>query len=287
MSIEIIQAGSLTTIQDAGRINCAHLGIPVSGFMDKVSAHLANQMVSNSLETELLEVTWTGVEFISHIDCSMAIAGAEFLCELDGKVVSTDQVIQLSIGSHFKMTKLICGVRAYLAFSGGIDVPIIAASKSTLLSANMGGFHGRALKKGDSVQLLNPQTVVGVNKPHWKKCVAKTTHIVRATPGPEIDRFTQVAIRQAFSQSYELSSAADRQGFRLLSTSIDVRGVEEINSAGLVPGSLQVTPDGQTILAMQDAQTTGGYPRILVVDQDQLPQLAQLRPGEDIYFFVS
>lgn len=287
MSIEIIQAGSLTTVQDAGRFNCAHLGIPVSGFMDVASADLANQMVNNKLGTALLEMTWTGIEFISHIDCSMALAGAEFSCELNGHSLSTDHVIHLSPGSHFKMNKLIAGVRAYMAFAGGIDVPNILKSKSTLLAAKIGGFQGRSLQKGDQIVLSNPHKTIGKIKPIWKKHEPKATHIVRAMPGPEVNLFTQSAIRKAFAQSYKLTSLADRQGFRLKSNAIDTAGVDAIHSTGLVPGSLQVTPDGQTILAMQDAQTTGGYPRILIVNQDQLSQLAQVRTNEEIYFFVT
>lgn len=287
MGIEIIQAGSLTTIQDAGRFNCAHWGIPMSGYLDKSSAHLANRMVNNCKETEVLEVSWMGVEFISHVNCSLAIAGAEYSCELDGHPVSTDHVIHLSVNSHFKMTKLISGVRAYLAFAGGMDVPSIAGSKSTLLSAKIGGFLGRAIQKGDQLQLTNPHLVADFQKPHWKKCAFKTTHIVRAMPGPEINLFSQSTIRQAFSQCYELTTLADRQGFRLNSYPIRTINEEEMISSGLVPGSLQVTPDGQSILAMNDAQTTGGYPRILVVNQDQLSQIAQVRPGDKIYFFVS
>jgi allophanate hydrolase subunit 2 len=48
----------------------------------------------------------------------------------------------------------------------------------------------------------------------------------------------------------------------------------------MVPGCIQVPPDGQPILMMADAPTTGGYPKIATVVTADLPLLAQLVPGE-------
>lgn len=286
MGIEIIQAGGMTTVQDGGRLHAAHLGFPVSGFMDQAAAQLANHMVGNESGSAVLEMTWSGLEFIAQQACSMAIAGAEFSCQLDGQEVSTDSVIQLHANSHFKMRRLLAGVRAYASFAGGIEVPNLLGSKSTLLSAAVGGFHGRLLRAGDVIELTQPSVVTNKLKPYWKKYHTPNFHVVRAMPGPEVHLFSQATIKQAFSQSYELTAVADRQGFRLKSKPLDVANIRDTTSSGLVPGSLQVTPDGQAILAMCDAQTTGGYPRILVVHQQQLSLLAQVRPGEKIYFFV-
>ncbi|MCX7554943.1 biotin-dependent carboxyltransferase family protein [Marinicella sp. S1101] len=286
MAIEIIQAGGLTTVQDGGRWHAAHLGFPVSGCMDQAAAQLANHMVGNEPGCAVLEMSWSGLEFTAQQACSMALAGAEFICQLDGQEVSTDSVIQLRANSHFKMQRLLSGVRAYAAFAGGIDVPVLMGSKSTLLSASVGGFNGRPLRAGDVVELSQPHLVTNKGKPNWKKYHPPSFHVVRAMPGPEVHLFSQNTIKQAFSQSYELTAAADRQGFRLKSKPLDVTNIQVTASSGLVPGSLQVTPDGQAILAMRDAQTTGGYPRILVVHQQQLSLLAQVRPGEKIHFFV-
>ncbi len=286
MTIEIAQSGTLTTVQDLGRFGMAHLGIPQSGSMDQRSAQIANHMVGNDKNAAVLEVTWQGIEFISEVSCSIALAGAEFICELDGQRVSTDRTVHLSSGSRFSMVRLVTGVRAYLAFAGGINVSAFAGSGSTLLSAKLGGFHGRALQRGDRLELLSPQKVSSLQKPVWKKIKQKNVHIVRAMPGPEVNLFDHHTIAQAFGQAYELSQVANRQGFRLTAEPLNTSQQISIPSSGLVPGSLQVTPDGQTILAMHDAQTSGGYPRILIVHQDQLSQLAQVRTGELIHFFV-
>lgn len=287
MTIEIIQAGTFTTVQDGGRPNWAHLGVPISGFLDDKSAHLANWMVGNDANDALLEVTWTGVAFRSHVACSMSIAGAEFDCYLNDKKVNTDYTIQLKTGDYFKMVRLRQGVRAYLAFSGSFDLAEIAGSLSTLAVAELGGYLGRQLKSGDFLNLKSPALKIIKQKPEWKKLKSQSIHVIRAMPGPEFDGFKPAAIRQAFGQAYQLSDACNRQGFRLLSESIRSSKTFTMNSSGLVAGSLQVTPDGQTILAMKDAQTTGGYPRILVINQDQIHLMAQIRPGAKVYFYVA
>lgn len=287
MGIEIIQAGMFSTIQDSGRLGLAHLGVPISGWLDQPSAQLANWMVGNQNTSAVIEVTWTGLEFNCDVTCSMAIAGAEFLCYLNGQIVGTDQVIQLKAGDHFKMGRLLIGVRAYLAFAGSFQLPKVKGSLSTLVVARLGGYFGRALQTDDYLPLSAPRQVVGYTKPQWKKIKDQSIHVIRAMPGPEVSAFQPAVIQRALGQAYQLTGACDRQGFRLNSEPLETPLGFTFNSSGLVPGSLQVTPDGQTILAMKDAQTTGGYPRILVVNQDQLHLLAQVRPDQKIYFFMN
>ncbi|MFC3194276.1 biotin-dependent carboxyltransferase family protein [Marinicella sediminis] len=285
MQLTILHAGFMTTIQDAGRWHQAHLGFPVSGFMDGPAAELANCMVGNSPGSALFEVTWTGMTFTVDEPCCLAIAGAEFNCTRNGQPVDTGQVIQLAAGDTFKMAQLLSGVRAYVAIAGLLEVPDVLGSKSTLTLAAIGGFHGRQLTDGDVIRVTLNKAPVTRIKPDWKKCRAQTIHVLRVMPGPEFTEFSDTAIRQAFAQPYGLTHQASRQGFRLSARPVEMPGGGRMRSSGLVPGSLQVTPDGQTILAMHDAQTTGGYPRILVVNQAELHKLAQIRPGEQIYFF--
>ncbi len=286
MSLEIIQAGTFTTVQDGGRFGLAHMGVPVSGYMDDQAAQLANWMVGNPSYEALLEITWTGVELVSHVDCVLAIAGAEFACVVNNKPVNTDQVIHLTAGDNFKMRRLLVGVRAYLAVAGGLGLEPVAGSCSTLTVAHLGGINGRKLQAGDCLNVTNKFDFFARRKPAWKKLKTQKTHVIRATPGPEYDWLEPIQIRQAFGQAYQLSHNFDRQGFRLQAAPITALKTTHLQSSGLVAGSLQVTPDGQTILAMHDAQTIGGYPRILVANQDELHKLAQIRPHEKIYFFV-
>lgn len=286
MSLEIIKAGTFTTVQDTGRLGLAHMGVPVSGTMDDQAAQLANWMVGNQLGEAVLEITWTGIELLSHTSCILAIAGAEFDCVVNDQAVSTDAVIHLKAGDTFKMRRLQVGVRAYLAVAGGLGVEPVAGSCSTLTVAQLGGINGRQLQAGDRLNVSTQKLTQLRRKPLWKKLKARKLHVIRATPGPEFDWLEPSEIRQAFGQAYQLSHHFDRQGFRLQAEPLNAIKTTHLQSSGLVAGSLQVTPDGQTILAMHDAQTIGGYPRILVVNQDELHKLAQVRPHESIYFFV-
>ena len=133
--------------------------------------------------------------------------------------------------------------------------------------------------------MKQPHQVIQRAVPAWHRWPQQNIHVIRVLPGPEFALFEPGAIKQALSQPYQISQDSNRQGFRLQSTPI--QGPKDLSmiSSGLLPGTLQVTPDGQTILAMQDGQTTGGYPRLLVVKQDELHKLAQIRPHQDIYFF--
>ncbi len=287
MSIEIIQAGAFTTVQDGGRSGWAHLGVPVSGFMDAPSAHEANRMVGNNCDEALLEITWTGVSFKAGADCTLALAGAEFVCYHNESRADLTHGIQLAQGDYFKMGRLLSGVRAYLSFAGGFNLPTVAGSQSTLPAAKIGGLAGRPLHAGDQLILNQHGHVPTQRKRPWLQLKSKSVHVIRAMPGPEYDWFSPAMTRQAFGQAYQLTQDSSRQGFRLQSEAIACDHKLQMSSSGLVPGSLQVTPDGQTILAMKDAQTTGGYPRLLVVNQEELHKLAQVRPGEEIFFFVS
>ncbi len=287
MKFSITQPGSFTTVQDGGRYGLAHLGVPVSGFMDRQAAHMANRILGNPLNEGVLEVTWVGIGFTTDTNCSIAVAGARFECEVNHEPVDAGQVIQLQAGDEFKMGQLLVGVRAYVAVAGGFDIPLVGGSVSTLTVAQMGGVEGRALQTGDQLPLATGGCVEPRRFPDWQLLKARTMHVIRAMPGPEINCFSPATVQQAFGQAYQATKDCSRQGFRLHSDPIEFPKGLHMVSSGLVPGSLQVTPDGQTILAMHDAQTTGGYPRMLVVNQGELHKLAQVRPGEDIYFFRS
>ena len=285
MSLKVISPGMLTTFQDLGRVGQAHIGIPVSGVMDVAAARLANQMVANAADEAVLELTFTGITLQSSAACTLALCGAEFECFLNDEAVDQEQTIQLVSGDIFRMGRLKLGARAYLAVAGGYQLDKIMNSYSTLISAQLGGFHGRALKKCDRIELRNAHHSSQKRKYDWQKLNANGVFIVHAQPGPEYDWFSQSSQKLAFSQAFKLSPQSDRMGYRLQSESIKMLDTSIMISTGLMPGSLQITPDGQSILSMRDAQTTGGYPRMLVVNQQDLSVLAQAKPGDEIYFF--
>jgi len=58
----------------------------------------------------------------------------------------------------------------------------------------------------------------------------------------------------------------------------------EITSSAVIPDVIQVPPSGEPIVLMNDCQTTGGYPRIAKVLNEDLGRLAQMRPGSMFWF---
>jgi allophanate hydrolase subunit 2 len=102
---------------------------------------------------------------------------------------------------------------------------------------------------------------------------------VRAVLGPQSEGLTPAALARLFGEAWTLGPASDRVGCRLLGPRLDHAGPAEIASDGMVPGAIQVPPDGQPIVMLADGPTTGGYPKAATVVSADLPRLAQLLPG--------
>lgn len=168
---------------------------------------------------------------------------------MDGLALSGKKGQQLTL----KMPKR--GMRSYLAVSGGINVPEMLGSRSTDLKAGFGGLEGRQLKEGDLLPAGKPQalptTVIGVKQPLF-------SNRIRVLTGPEYDEFSQQAQDDFWRTAWQLSPQSNRMGYRLHGGSALTRTTErEMLSHGLIPGVIQVPHNGQPIVLMADAQTTG------------------------------
>ncbi|WP_395377046.1 biotin-dependent carboxyltransferase family protein [Marinicella sp. W31] len=284
MSLTVVKAGLMTSLQDLGRSGYAHLGVPGGGAMDKAAAKLANHLVGNPADTAVLEITASGPVILLQAACSLAITGAEFSVTLDDQLMDTDCTLHVMQGQRLAFGALKAGFRAYLACAGGFDVPSILGSASMLSGGLVPDVSGRLLQAGDVLTLNDPKIVADRYKYVWQKQKPQKRYFVHAMPGPEADYFSSNELRRFFSHSWEISQDANRMGYRLLGESIATRTTSSMLSIGLMPGSVQVTPSGQALLCLRDAQTTGGYPRIAVVNQADLDVLAQARPGDHVWF---
>lgn len=285
MSIRIIKAGFMTTVQDGGRLGYGHIGIPVSGSMDRQSAHVANQMVNNNVNVSLLEVDVAGITLTMHVNCSVAVAGAKANVCINQESIDTAQPIHLKQGDTLEIKALTGGMWTYLAFAGGLACDSILGSCSTLTVAKLGGFKGRRLRNNDCLTLQAPKHVQGQKKPAYKRPPHNTVHSLAVTAGPEYDLFTSHSQKLIFQQPFTMTEHISRQGMKVTGPKLEIMSINDICSTGLVPGSLQVTPGGEYIITHRDSQTTGGYPRPIILNQKALNQLAQVRPGEKIYFY--
>ncbi|MDF1514795.1 MAG: biotin-dependent carboxyltransferase family protein [Anaerolineae bacterium] len=289
--LHIIEPGLLTTVQDSGRPGWARYGIPASGPMDRDAYHAANALVRNAPHAGALEITLTGPDIVISDDCLVAVCGAEFELFAGSLPVPTWHAVYLRRGDHFRFGMRHRGARAIVAVSGGIDVPLFLGSRSTFLNGGFGGYHGRALQRGD--QLLvgkneNKDLVMaaGSSWAHNKRPRYSASPVIRVVLGPQADYFDPPVVALFSQHTYTISAASNRMGFRLAGPALVHKGATGIVSDGIVTGSIQVPPDGQPIVMMVDHQTTGGYPKIATVVQADIPLLAQCLPGDSIQFRV-
>lgn len=284
-AVKVISPGALTTVQDAGRFGFLQSGISVSGVMDSYSHRAANLLVDNPQEEAVLEVTLMGP--ILEFQCStrIAVTGAMMQPKLNDQPVPMWQTIPVREGDRLSFSGIQGGCRAYIAFAGGLDVPVIMGSKSTNLKAQMGGFEGRMLKRDDVVPLKAPsgEAKLWAASEEWiPKFPTQIT--LRAVLGPQEDLFTEEGIASFLNTEYLVTPANDRMGYRLEGEEITHKAGADIVSDGIVMGAVQVPSSGQPIILMADRQTTGGYTKIATVVTADLPLLAQAQAGTKIRF---
>ena len=304
MSIEVIQPGLLTTVQDLGRYGYQKYGVIVSGAMDSLSVRLANLLVGNKESDAVLEMTLQGPSLKFQQSHVIAICGGDFQAMIDNHTVPPWRPVWVRQGSVLRFGKAKSGCRAYLSISGGIDVPKVLGSKSTYLRAGLGGFLGRPLKKGDLLAVNQSSIESGrynniFKEDYYKGTPFKTVHwsigrnvydlvhdkpIIQVIQGPQFECFTSQSQFQLFKQFYQVSPQSDRMGYRLIGPRLELKQPIEMTSEAVCMGTIQVPPNGEPILLLADRQTTGGYPIIGFVASVDLPTLGQLKPGDKFKF---
>lgn len=286
-TIKILDAGLLTTVQDLGRYGFQRYGVSASGVMDEYSAKIANKLVGNKVGEAVLETTLKGVQIEFLQNTAVAITGGNCDVTLNGTKIELWQSYLVNRGDILKMGICRSGLRNYLAFAGGIDVPIIMNSKSTNLKAKVGGFNGRKLMTGDilSVGVGSLEAPLTLNK-HYIPTYSKDIKI-GVILGQQDDHFTEAGIKTFLNETYTVTQESDRMGIRLSSVSgatIEHKNGADIISDGITFGAIQVPGSGQPIVMMADRQTTGGYTKIGNVISSDLAKLAQATPGTKVKF---
>lgn len=286
--IKIDNPGLMTTVQDLGRYGYQQYGVLVSGAMDHVAARLANILAGNDDNEGLLETTIMGlkIEFIS--SAVIAITGGDLQPALNDKSIAMNKSVPVNAGDCLTFRGMKKGCRSYIAFSGGIDVPVVMGSKSTFLKAQIGGYEGRALKAGDILNIGELKTFMSdiAGREIAENFYEYGSSIVelRIVLGPQDDAFTEKGIETLFSNEYTVTNNCDRMGYKLEGEKIQHKDGADIISDGIAMGAIQVPSKGTPIIMMADRQTTGGYTKIGNVITADLPKVAQAKPGDKIIF---
>ncbi len=255
-------------------------GIPLCGAMDQRSMRAANSLLGNAAGAAVLEITMTGPEFVALTDTTVAIAGARFDVLVNGTSTQAP-ILNLAEGDTVKFSRLLKGARAYLALSGGVDVPLIMGSRSTYVPGAFGGFEGRSICAGD---ILSAGTDRASTPDTLKTTPLDEETTVRVLPGAEADQFSPAAAGHLLDVVWKVSPDSNRMGLRLMGSALKTQSSGSMLSTGLMPGSVQLPSDGQPIVIMRDGQTTGGYPRIFHVLSEDIDLLAQSRGGAVVRF---
>jgi biotin-dependent carboxylase-like uncharacterized protein len=284
-SISVLTAGAYTTVQDKGRYGYQQMGIPVSGVLDAFAFRAANILVGNPDDSAVLEITIMGPRLEILAESDVAITGAEIGMTLNDRPVEGWKSIRTKAGDILDIQQVKSGCRAYLAISGGIEVPVVMGSRSTYVGGKLGGYHGRPLKAGDVIQSGSSKLL---NAPREFPSDLIPKHpseiIICAIPGPQDDFFKE-GLDTLFQSNYMVSAKADRMGYRLQGPSVKLReGMpKSIISEPTMPGGVQVPADEQPIILLVE-QTVGGYTKIVTVISSDLPKVAQATPGDTIRF---
>lgn len=281
--IEVLRAGLLDSVQDAGRFGLRHLGVGSAGALDTYSLAVANNLVGNEPGDAALEMTLNGPALRLRRAATVAVCGADIVARIGSEPVPCWRPIRLEANACIEFAACRRGARAYLAIDGGIATTPLLGSRSTDLRAAFGGHQGRALRAGDLLPLGEPLAcTLPFGASRWW-----------INPGDELDMQRTALARfvplhcdaQALSkQAWRLSATSGRQGLRLSGTPLPMHDVAQRISEPVAPGTVQLPPDGQPIVLMAEAQTVGGYARLGHVISADLPRLAQLRPGEALHF---
>ncbi len=285
-TIEVVSPGLLTTVQDLGRPGWAHLGISVSGACDAWALRLGNQLVGNDRDAAALEMTLSGGTFRFHREAWIAITGGECVLKIDGQPIAMWTSIRIHPAQVLQVGTVAVGARVYLCVYGGLDVPLVLGSRSTLIESSWGGYEGRVLQSGDRLDVFEQ----GAGCPGARRAgllvraIYKNIFEIRVTEGPQWNWFGEDAHHAFFENAFSVTNEMSRRGVRLDGPKLNLIRNEELVTEGIAAGSIQIPTSGMPIILLNDQRTTGGYAKIATVIHADLFMIGQLRPGAQVKF---
>lgn len=283
--IQVQEPGLFTTVQDLGREGFGAMGVSASGAADAISLRLGNRMVGNHEGAAGLEMTLLGGMFIFPEGALLALTGSDFGAVLDGKPVELWSSFEAKAGQTLRLGPTRTGARCYLCVQGGIEVELFLGSASTHILSGLGGHEGRALRKGDLLEIGRGSGAL--REPRLAARALKklqSLKILRLTEGPQSDWFPESARRLFYESRYRVAEESNRMGIRLEGATVPVPSGGEMISEGVSLGAIQVPDGGKPIILFVEQETTGGYPKIANVISADFHSLGQLRPRDEIRF---
>ncbi len=281
--IDVLKPGLLDLVMDLGRPGYASIGVPQGGAADALALRLANRLAGNPDQGAGLEMLVRGPTLCFPHGAHIALTGADMEAKVDGKSLRANHCCTLAPGARLEFGAARSGLRAYLAVRGGIDVPLVMGSRATFLPGGWGGWFGRALRAGDSLPVGAETTAVRLIKKTASSQTFTEQPTLRVMAGPQIAGFSDGALSGFLSRPYVVLAQSNRMGLRLGGPRL-IYEAGELPAQGVLPGAVQVPPDGQPVILGWDGPVTGGYPVVAGVIAADMHLLAQARPGNQLLF---
>lgn len=294
MAVKVITPGLSTTVQDLGRPGYYHLGIPLSGGMDRFALRAANMLVGNDEGAAVLEAVFLGPELEFTAPATVAITGGDLPPKLNGADRDSWSAFEVKAGDRLSFGFLKAGARAYIAVSGGIDVPVKLGSRSTYTLGALGGYQGRALAAGDELPVGQGGKGGGSVPANLRRMPGNPAEL-RMLPGLYWHRITGESGKRFFADTWKVAPEADRIGYRFRGgTALDFVPREQPFGAGSNPsnivdacypyGSIQVPGGTEPIVLHRDAVSGGGYMMLGCVISADMDLIGQLQPHSPARF---
>ena len=283
MSMIVAQPGILSLLQDSGRWGHHRLGLSNGGPVDREAFNYCNRLLQNSAGTTAVEVSVGGLQLESKVETFICLTGANMPLSINGEDRAAWEVHKVIAGDTISLGFAQSGCRSYLGVADGFTIVPALGSTATVVRENIGGLNGDKLRAGDQL----PCPVIATRtryyledrfRPRYQK-----TMTVRVIPGYQQHHFSRAEQRRFFGSTYTVSERCDRMGYRLEGPSISCN-IDGLVSEGICFGAIQLPPDGQPIVLLNDRQTIGGYPKIGSALSIDVSRMSQLVAGNTVHF---
>lgn len=281
--LRVLRSSPFIQLQDGGRFGVRHLGVTQCGALDWIAHRWANWLLGNPLTAAVVEITLGNAEFECSRDATLALTGADLGARLDEQPLAPWCSFEVRKGQRLSFAQPRQGARAYLAAPDGFKAPLVLGSCASMLREGLGGLQGdgRALAVGDALGWTGSTSAT---RQMPAECIPEYQDAPRLqlVLGAQIGDFRGQSLFDAFNSQWLIDQRADRMGIRLNGPQLQCQRGSMI-SEGIPLGAVQVPPDGQPIILLNDRQTIGGYPRLGALTPQAVARLAQCLPGQSVH----
>ncbi|HYN98694.1 MAG TPA: biotin-dependent carboxyltransferase family protein [Actinomycetota bacterium] len=246
--IRIVGPAIATSVQDQGRFGSRILGIGRSGAMDPESLRAANRAAGAYAGS-------AGIEFGPGVlVVETTAAGTLAFGGAPRTGAPWWETLEVDAGRRFQLGSPAEGMWSYLAIGGGVNAPLVMGSRSTSVREGIGAW----LAPGE---VLYPGAEAAAPEP----------------PAPP-QMTGEIRVFGNVSGEWTVGARVDRMGYQLEGGTIP-GGRSDLHSEPLLPGCIQIPPNGKPIVLMAEGPTVGGYTLGGVIHSEDLRLVAQTQPG--------